>query len=157
MSLPDSSGQYVAQGFSPVKMCMDTKLIKKAASALKNIRDIEFAYIFGSVAKNGAGKAGDVDIGIYLKGAPTAEKRLDIQLLAAEKIEKIFGKRADVAILNTASCFLRHQVVKYGELLFERKHGLDNKFRFNMMTEYFDNLFLHGFFYSRLRKGWSHG
>ncbi len=138
-------------------ICMDAKLIKKASSALKKFKDIEFAYIFGSVAKNGGGKVGDIDIGIYLKADPATEKRLDIQISVAEKIEKIFSKRADVVILNTASCFLRHQVVKYGELLFERKHGLDNKFRFNMMTEYFDNLFLHNFFYSRLKKGWSHG
>lgn len=129
---------------------------KKAVGIIKRHKEIEFAYIFGSSAK-GAREPQDVDIAIFLSNDLDAKKRLSLQISLMDELEKPFGRRVDIVFLKDASVFIRHQVIKHGVLIFERRKGLNNQFRFNTMTEYFDAVVLQDFFYSALKRRWSHG
>lgn len=119
-------------------------------------RPVRLAYIFGSSAKNTGRKPNDVDIGILIKDGLNAEKKLDLCLEIADAAENIYGRKADVVILNSASPFLKYQIARFGKLVYEKDVSIDNEFRFKLMTDYFDAVQLHHFFYSGL-KGRRHG
>lgn len=135
---------------------MENKKVKILSNLIYKYRTVELAYIFGSSIKDADREPCDIDIGILVKETLSARNKLDLCLDIADKAESIFGRRADVVILNNASPFLKYQVAKFGKLIFERKENIDNEFRFILMTDYFDAVQLHHFFYSGL-KGKQHG
>jgi predicted nucleotidyltransferase len=136
---------------------MNEKTLNEVNKIVRKYSNILLVYIFGSYVKYKNNKPHDVDIGIFLKDNVDAQKRLNIQLDLTEKLESYFKMRVDVVILNAKSCFFKHQVVKYGQLIFERKNKIDSKFRFDLMTKYFDDLFLANFFYSKLKGNLTNG
>lgn len=76
-----------------------------------------------------------------------------MQLAVADEAERIFGRRADVVALNNASPFLKFQVLKEGELIYEKWPGIDSALRFRTMTDYFESKRLQDFFYARIIRG----
>jgi len=126
-------------------------VVKRAAirSVLASEKSIELAYLFGSEAKGMSRPGSDVDIAILLNTYFFAEGRLDLRLKIAEKLNKLFGREIDVVILNTAGSLLKFQVVRDGKPVFERKKGVEKKFRLNSVKEYFDYLPIFNFHYER--------
>lgn len=89
---------------------------EKLSNALMEIREVAFAYVFGS-SQNGIIKDGsDIDIAVYLtKNENDADLRLKI-IRALEGTIPSFNN-FDVLVLNTASSILAMQALQ-GKLLF---------------------------------------
>ncbi len=119
---------------------------------LARMRNVNFAFLFGSEARGKAGKASDVDIGLFLARPLAPEKRLALRLDLADKLSGLTGREADVVILNSAGSFLKYQVARDGKLLFERKRGAAKQFRLNAIKEYFDYLPTFNFHFNRQKK-----
>jgi len=63
-----------------------------------NIKDVKFAYLFGSYAKNTQNKNSDIDIAIYFeKDTNIFDKTLEIH----HKLEILFKKEIDIVCLNS--------------------------------------------------------
>lgn len=123
----------------------------KFRSVFSGYPEIELAFQYGSSVRKNLRKAKDVDIALLLKKIPSVERRLEIQSEIAGLLEKEFKKPVDAVLLNSASPFLAHQVIKYGKLLFGKKSKARD-FIVKTLTRYFDVLLFHRFFLERLEK-----
>lgn len=93
-------------------------------------------YLFGSEAKKKGNKASDVDIAVLYEGSsvPDFHSKLEIQ----EALSSRLKKEVDVVVLNKANPILKHQVLKYGELLLNNNPSLVNTFIVRSLMEYDD-------------------
>ena len=131
--------------------------IGQLRDAIARRKGVLLAYLFGSHARGTDRPSSDVDVAILCDDVLDAGGKLDLQIELALEVEQIFGTRADVVLLNHASPFLRHQVLKHGSLIHEGAPGLDSALRFKTMTDYFESTTLQNFFYSRIIERRGHG
>ncbi|PIU03467.1 hypothetical protein COT44_03415 [Candidatus Shapirobacteria bacterium CG08_land_8_20_14_0_20_39_18] len=94
---------------------MVTREQKEKIFALGKKYNLDFIILYGSVARNQAGKLSDLDIAVYKKGGITSEKYFELY-------GKMFGifesKEVDLKTLNDQSILYRYLVVRDGILLF---------------------------------------
>ena len=89
------------------------------AKCLSKRREIQAAYIFGSVASGRTRPGSDMDIAVLLNGKSSRVKSLDYRLqLAAEMSSTIGRSDIDLIILNDAPPVLAHEVLSKGLLVF---------------------------------------
>ncbi len=81
--------------------------ISKIKDYLERDENIIFAYIFGSYATRAQRKQSDIDIALYFNKPPHG---VDI-LKFVNKLSNLVAKEIHLVILNTASPFLKHQVM----------------------------------------------
>jgi predicted nucleotidyltransferase len=139
---------------------MQKKHLKAIAEAIAAHKTVELAYIFGSQAKRTRRKARDLDIAVLLTKKPSAEAKLRFLNDLCSGLQKIAKTEIiDVVILNDASPFLKHQVLKYGKCIFERNEKSDSRFRYAAISEYLSVKSLHDFFVKQMyrRHGVRHG
>ncbi len=98
------------------------------------------AYIFGSFAKNRAGKSSDIDVAVLLD--ETQSQSFSI-LSFISVLEKSLKCRVDVVVLNRAGEVLKYEVRRSGILVFERSSDIRKKFEIKGRKTYEDFLYLH--------------
>lgn len=125
----------------------------KIVSVLKKDKNIILAYIFGSTAKKEGYVGGDVDIAVLLKNDLHGMKKLAFLNKISPSLERKIGKTVDVVVLNQAPVALKQQVLKYGQLLFERKKGLAKNLVVQTITAHLDYLNILNFFNRRVVQG----
>ena len=76
--------------------------IKKIKEILDTLREVEFAYLFGSYATSKADENSDIDIAIFIK---TDYDIFDTKLKVHHKLEIAMDKEVDVISLNTIKNF----------------------------------------------------
>lgn len=81
---------------------------------------IQFAVLFGSIARGTNQKTSDIDIGLFT--GKNKNNSFKLQLKYSAKFEKMNDKRVDIVILDNASLILAHKVIKDGTLIFENKN-----------------------------------
>jgi predicted nucleotidyltransferase len=94
-------------------------LLKLLKNKLVSEEKVCFAYLFGSQAKQYAGKLSDIDIAIYLDDGIEVFRYKLYFMEAVMKIVK--NDKVDIIILNNATLLMRHQVVKNGVVLKDDK------------------------------------
>jgi len=100
---------------------------------------IELAYLFGSHARGRARASSDVDLAVLLRHEVVLEDRLRAQFALQRAVAKALGRyEVDLVFLNAAPLTLRYQVVRYGQVLFEREPGLRRWYWRRVMNEWFD-------------------
>ena len=109
-------------------------------SEIKNILEkdnrIVFAYLFGSVAQSKHNKLSDVDIAVYIDDTyGIYDIRRDL-IITISDIFKTYN--VDVVILNTASPFMVHSVIKTGKLLLSKDEKLRISFIHKNLKEFMD-------------------
>lgn len=97
------------------------------------------AYLFGSFSKGRSKSSSDVDIAFLVRSMPEGEDRLAATL----DLSDLLNANVDLTFLNTAGEVLKHQVIKYGELLYGSSRGERIRFEVNSMKFYEDFLYLH--------------
>ncbi len=102
---------------------------------LRELREVECAYVFGSRSRGQAGQLSDLDLGILVSELLPLQARLD---LAAALIERMTDEDVDVVILNDAPPALRHRVIRDGVLLFARDEGARVAFESRAIREFLD-------------------
>ncbi len=103
---------------------------------LSSSPEIIFSYIFGSIAKGTQNPLSDIDIAIYVDNVQDlAEFKMQTlnKLMDALETDKI-----DLVILNTASLFLKAQVLQQKILLTDKNPFFRHKFESLTLREYFD-------------------
>jgi uncharacterized protein len=97
--------------------------------------DIKLIYIFGSYAKGTNNVRSDLDIAIMLENNydPMIKLNLIGELTSIFKRDDI-----DLVILNTEKPVLRHQVIKYGKLVYMKDEDIKVEFEVKVLREYMD-------------------
>jgi uncharacterized protein len=118
-----------------------TNVIDQLKALLSTERAILFAYLFGSQARQNAGRLSDIDIAIYL------DENIDAftyRLLFIEAIMKIIkDERVDVVVLNRAPPLLRHEVIENSIMLKDNKKNR-HTFEVETLRDYLDTSYLRG-------------
>lgn len=116
------------------------KTIQKLKAFLSNDPNIIFAHTFGSTAAGRAGGKSDIDIAIYFSRPPGG---VDLLYLIST-LSDIAGRDIDVVVLNTASVFLRHQVMKKRIPLVIKDRTAYRKFREKTISDYDEYNYISG-------------
>jgi len=103
-------------------------------------QNVIFAILFGSHVRGSQHSQSDLDVALFLKD-PLAGLLL---LEMIHQLSEYTKKEVDIVVLNHASAFLRHQVMKYGVRLFIRDSMVYRQFREQTMTDYDTYKFVSG-------------
>ena len=95
----------------------------------KGRKDVAFAYLFGSVAKDRAHSESDVDIGVYFVPNNSALEYESKSIYANEDsiwrdLDALLGRRVDFVVLNRAASTVVSAVMHEGEKIFSRDEAL---------------------------------
>ena len=118
------------QGKNPL-----TKILKEVFE--KN-EEVQFAYLYGSVAMGDQTLESDIDVAVYLK--PTnindflrAEEKLTMAL-----IMRLHNDRVDLRVLNELPFLMQYAVLRDGILIFSRNELERVDFETQVMIRFFD-------------------
>jgi hypothetical protein len=115
-------------------------VLQKLANYFLSDDNIQFAFIFGSYVSSRRKKNSDLDVAIYFKSPPEG---LDV-LYFMNVLSDLSGKEVDVVILNSASAFLRHQVMKYGISVVIKDRNVYRHFREKTISDYDEYKYVSG-------------
>ena len=88
-------------------------MIETLKTLLQADANVQFAYLFGSYAKEEAREESDVNIAVYL-----LDRRLEKQLELMHTLQKAVGKKIDIVVLNDVkNLYLLESILKEGILL----------------------------------------
>ena len=74
------------------------ELLEKICEVLRKERQVLFAYLFGSFARNEFRKDSDIDIAVYVKDYKKLPLNFEQKL--SLKIEKRIGREVDIIVIN---------------------------------------------------------
>ena len=100
----------------------DLAAIKRGVSrCLSKRREIDAAYVFGSVATGRTRRDSDVDVAVLIARPMPSKRAFGYRLdLIADLGSALHRSDVEVVILNDASPLLAHRVLSKGTLVFER-------------------------------------
>ena len=91
-----------------------------------------FALIFGSHARDLAKRDSDLDLALCFRDPPQGLALLDM----INTLSNIAQKEVDLVVLNRASAFLRHQIIKEGIRFLIKDSVWYRQFREKTMIDY---------------------
>jgi len=105
---------------------------------VKKHTEIVALYLFGSVATQKNNPNSDVDIAIIFQKEINGFERINIET----ELSDILKSNVDLVIFSNASPLLKHQILKYGHLIFENNR--DERIRHEVMArfDFMDSQFL---------------
>ncbi len=107
-------------------------ITQKLKDYLGNDPNVIFAFIFGSAVTGKLRKGSDLDIAIYFEQPPEGMDLLHL----INTLSELVGKDVDVVVLNTASAFLRHQIMKHKIELIIKDRERYRRFREKTISDY---------------------
>lgn len=117
---------------------LDGEARARLATAL-DLAGVVAVVLFGSHARGQAGPLSDVDVGVWLDPALTAQdrhaRRLDLLAAATRALR---GDAVDLVVLNDATPLLRHRVLRDGQRLLERDPVMRVRLEARALVEYLD-------------------
>ena len=116
--------------------------VEKLKEFMSDDQNVYFAFIFGSYVKGKQKKISDLDIAIYFKNPPGG---VDL-LYFINTLSDLTGKEIDLVTLNSASAFLRHQIMKYGIPLIIKDRDVYMRFREKTISDYDEYKFVSGMY-----------
>jgi predicted nucleotidyltransferase len=100
---------------------------------------VKLAYLFGSVAKQNAGKLSDLDLAIFLEESLDKVERFDLQLKLISDLEDILKTdRLDLVIMNDSPISLNFEIIKANYPLFIRNDNFKVDLEQYIMSRYLD-------------------
>ena len=113
--------------------------IRRIIDYFKSKDEISALYVFGSAAHGKETAESDIDIAVLIndrkKGVKTYESLAKTYYAASPRLS---SRPVDIVILNTASPFLKHRIIKTGKVLLDRNRKLRVRFTANAIIEYLD-------------------
>lgn len=109
------------------------------ARACRKRREIQAAYVFGSVAQGRARPDSDIDVAVLLGRRPSARRALGYRLkLAGDLGAALHRDDVQVVVLNDAPPLLAQRVLSLGTLVFERSRSARVRFQVQTAGRYDD-------------------
>ncbi|MBI5142678.1 MAG: nucleotidyltransferase domain-containing protein [Nitrospirae bacterium] len=114
--------------------------INTIAEEMTDDRNVVFALLFGSAAKGSMRKDSDLDVAVYFRSPPEGLELLDL----INRLSNMTGRDVDIVVLNKASAFLRHQVMKHRVVLAINDNVSYRKFREKTIEDYEEYKYISG-------------
>lgn len=109
-------------------------IFQRNLSSLLENYSIQLVYVFGSYAKGNNNRNSDLDIAILME-----EMDFNDKLSLIGDLTDIFKRNdIDLVILNSANSVLKHQIIKYGKLIYMKSEDIKVKFEVKVLKEYMD-------------------
>ena len=114
--------------------------IKRAVKRCVSVRkEIQAAYVFGSVATGRARPDSDIDVAVLVDRNVRPSQFLEYRLeLMADLGSALQRFNVDVVVLNEATPLLAHRVLSQGKLVFERSASARVRFQVQTASRYLD-------------------
>jgi hypothetical protein len=126
--------------------------IQDAADYLEQRNEVEFAYLFGGLAKGAAKPLSDVDIAVYLsEEADQVQAKFE---MITDLVDILCTDEIDLLILNQSTLSLCINVLKHHHILVDKKPLARYAYQSLIMRKYFDH---HRFESSILRRRYYNG
>ena len=116
--------------------------IKRLRQYLQNRNDVSFAMVFGSFAKGKERKDSDLDVAIFFR-EDAVPQGFDV-LVLEQKLSDAAGREVDLAVLNSAGVFLRHQIQNCHSMLLLHDRIAYCRYREKTMRDYDEYRYLSG-------------
>ena len=116
---------------------MDAALRDRIRDTFEDVPEALSVYVFGSVARDTAGPASDVDVAVLFDRTPPSTL-MGPRLSLEGRLEQALGRPVDLVVLNTASADLVHRVLRDGDLVVDRDRSRRIRFEVARRNEYFD-------------------
>ncbi|MFW6174097.1 MAG: type VII toxin-antitoxin system MntA family adenylyltransferase antitoxin [Elusimicrobiota bacterium] len=114
-------------------------MIKKLSEYLSGKKEVKFAYLFGSHAKNDTGPLSDIDIAVYLDKKINKNERFDLRLEFMAQISLLLKRESiDLIILNDSDIPLAYEVIYHGRLFHSKNELQRIRYETKVMGFYFD-------------------
>jgi len=123
------------------------ELEEEIVSVCKGQREIIAAHLFGSRASGEGKKTSDVDIALLLDDR---EANNSPYLEFKVTLERVLNKNVDLIILNQAGEILKHQIRKYGKIIYESNPKMRKQWEILSRKLYQDFLYLHNIYMKKL-------
>ncbi|MGQ0735266.1 MAG: type VII toxin-antitoxin system MntA family adenylyltransferase antitoxin [Acidobacteriota bacterium] len=94
-------------------------------------------YLFGSTARQSAGRDSDVDVAVLFDRTP-AQRLASPRFQLEGELERELGRRVDLVVLNEAPVDLRVRVLRDGRVLVDRDRAARLAFEVRTRNEAFD-------------------
>lgn len=114
---------------------------KERVRSIFNRDGVQIAYLFGSESKRRkeSGPLSDLDFAVYLEKrlSRTKIQRLHLEILS--EMVSILGDDIDLVIMNSASTQMQFNIIKDGEILFQRSEEEKIKIESKILRTYLDS------------------
>jgi len=96
------------------------------------------AYVFGSAAEGLLRENSDIDVAVRLIENLSPIETNNIRLTLEDLLEAVFQRRVDVAVMNSASLKMIHQIYAHGVRVYASDPAEERNFKIKKGKEYFD-------------------
>ena len=118
---------------------MVTEIMEKLRDFFEGHREVQFAILFGSLAKGTENVLSDVDIAVMLAPQFKDTSPYGYQAtLTAELMRELERSDVDVVILNKAPIALKYQVLLYGKFIYIGDKKARIQFQVDTINQYDD-------------------
>jgi len=117
---------------------LDKDQIAKITNFARAHPGISAAYIFGSYAAGHPRSKSDIDLGILFIKDVDGFTRINIET----EISNLLKKDVDLIDMRKSSPSLRHQIYKYGVMIYHDGSDFPFQFRANSIRDYLDTDYL---------------
>lgn len=115
------------------------KDIRRITDYFKDRDEVSALYIFGSASNGKETAESDIDIAVLINDIKKGKKNYESLRKAYYAASPKFSLRPiDIIMLNTASSFLKHHIIKTGKVLFDKNRKFRVRFTVNAIIEYLD-------------------
>ncbi|OGW21738.1 MAG: hypothetical protein A2Z82_00060 [Nitrospirae bacterium GWA2_46_11] len=112
------------------------ELSGKLAGIFHKIEGVEFAYLFGSVARGNEFSFSDMDIAVYLRGKASLADELRLYSIIGRELKR---DNIDLVILNNINnLMLLEDIVGYGRVVYDKNISLRKSFELRVLHDAID-------------------
>jgi predicted nucleotidyltransferase len=118
---------------------MITEVIEKLKRFFEGREEVQFAVLFGSLAKGTANTLSDVDVAVMIAPHFKDTSPYGYQAtLTADLMGELRRNDVDVVILNKAPILLKYQILRYGRFIHIRDRQSRIQFQIDTINQYED-------------------
>lgn len=134
---------------------MIAEITDKLIKYFEEHEEIQFAILFGSLAKGKANKMSDVDIAVMVDPKFDEPFPFGYQAEIITNLMQVLKRNdVDVVILNKAPIALKHQILRYGKFIYIKDKQARIKFQVDTINQYEDYKVLFRVHEKAMHKRW---
>lgn len=112
---------------------------QKLENFLSRKKEVRFAYLFGSNAKNKITSLSDIDLAVYFDDHIKENERFNLRLKLLVQISNLLKREdIDLIILNDSDISLAYEVVRHGKLVCSKDELKRIRYEARIMGLFFD-------------------
>jgi len=115
---------------------------KKLIDYLSTKKEIQAAYLYGSVAKGDVWNESDIDIAILTSPLKTRKETLHLRLTYIKELQDLLAKEVDVVLLRECGELLSEEIIRRGKLILEADKNAHREFLAHRIIQCVDFKFL---------------